>query len=305
MKNLLVSLSGKNLHEYQSALLALTVLAVALISIEARAQTIEAAPADDTMTTTDAEGPSDRQARAHYAVGYAMYEGGRFAEAAAEFQAAYDLTHRAALLYNCYVAYRDSSQIVRARDALRQYLDEVPDPPERLHLLARLEATDREVAELERVAAEQEAQRVVAELAARDAQLAQRLAERHAEQLQHNRPWWPWVVFGSGLALVGVGVPLGLWNNDRVNAIRNACTQPSLQTRPSIVGCAAEDQLGAHRDEVVTLASVADGLWISGASLAITGLVLAFLVPDDIVDVSGTSAMCTSDGCFAQLSWRM
>ena len=264
-----------------------------------------AANVEDTMgaSTARAEDFSDRQARAHYAVGVAMYDGGRFAEAAAEFQAAYDLTHRAALLYNCYIAYRDSSQIVRARDSLRQYLSEVPDAPNRLHLSARLEATEHEVRELERVAAEQEAQRLAAQQATLEAQEAQRLAELHALQLQHNRPWWPWLLFGTGIAFAGAGVPMGVWNNDRATAIRDACTQPAILLRPSIVGCTEESQL-RDRNDIVTMAGVADALWITGAALSVTGLVLAFLVPDDIVDVSGTSAMCTGDGCFAQLSLR-
>ncbi len=293
-----------------SARFAFTMLAFGFTSERAAAQDAEPEDAMSASTAT-AEDLTDRQARAHYAIGVAMYEGGRFAESAVEFQAAYDLTHRAALLYNCYVAYRDSSQIVQARDSLRQYLVEVPEAPNRLHLTARLEATDREVAELERIAAQQEAQRLEAEQAARDAQEAQRLAELHALQLQHNRPWWPWVVFGSGVALLGGGIPLGAWNADRANAIRDACTQPELQTRPSVVGCTGDDpntpadeNALSPRGNIVAMAGVADALWITGAALSVTGLVLAFLVPDDIVDVSGTSAMCTGDGCFAQLSLR-
>ena len=89
-----------------------------------------------------------------------------------------------------------------------------------------------------------------------------------------------------------------------MTAIRNACTQPALQTRPSIVGCAEEQALG-DRNDIVTMAGLSDALWVAGAALSVTGLVLAFLVPDDIVDVSGTSAMCSGDGCFAQLALRI
>ena len=53
------------------------------------------------------------------------------------------------------------------------------------------------------------------------------------------------------------------------------------------------------------MAGLADALWIAGAALSVAGLLLALLVPDDIVDVSGTSAMCSGDGCFAQLALRM
>ena len=247
---------------------------------------------------------TDQRARAHYTVGVAMYDSGRFPEAATEFQAAYDLSHRSALLYNCYVAYRDSSQATRARDSLTQYLAEVPDAPNRLHLMARLEALNTEIAAAETIAAEQEAQRVAAEQAARDAVLAQQAAELQAEQLTHVRPWWPWVLFGGGIAAAGAGVGVGVWNNDRASVIRQACTQ-----QDGTVGC-PRNELIADREDILLIGGVADALWIVGAVSAGTGLVLALLLPDDIVDTSGpvdttgTTAGCTTDGCFASLSLR-
>ncbi len=247
---------------------------------------------------------TDQRARAHYTVGVAMYDAGRFPEAATEFQAAYDLSHRSALLYNCYVAYRDSSQATRARDSLAQYLNEVPDAPNRLHLMARLEALNTEIAAAEAIAADQEAQRLAAEQAARDAALAQRAAELQAEQLTHVRPWWPWVLFGGGIVAAGTGVGIGVWNNDRAEVIRRSCTQ-----QDGSVGCQRMELVG-NRDDILLMGGVADALWIVGAVSAGTGLVLGLLLPDDIVDTSsavdpaGTTAGCTNDGCYASLSLR-
>lgn len=247
---------------------------------------------------------TDQRARAHYTVGVAMYDAGRFPEAATEFQAAYDLSHRSALLYNCYVAYRDSSQATRARDSLAQYLAEVPDAPNRLHLMARLEALNTEIAAAEAIAAEQEAQRLAAEQAARDAMLAQQAAEHQAEQLTHVRPWWPWVLFGGGIVAASAGVGVGVWNNDRAAGIRRACTQ-----QDGTIGC-QRDALLVERDEILLLGGVADALWIVGAVSAGTGLILGLLLPDDIVDTTstvdpaGTTAGCTTDGCYASLSLR-
>ena len=247
---------------------------------------------------------TDQRARAHYTVGVAMYDAGRFPEAATEFQAAYDLSHRSALLYNCYVAYRDSSQATRARDSLAQYLEEVPDAPNRLHLMARLEALNTEIAAAEAIAAEQEAQRLAAEQAARDATLAQQAAEHQAEQLTHVRPWWPWVLFGGGIVAVSAGIGVGVWNNDRAAVIRQSCTQ-----QDGTIGC-RNSGLIAGRDDILLVGGIADALWIVGAASAGTGLLLGLLLPDDIVDTTGlvdttaTTAGCTADGCYASLSLR-
>lgn len=262
--------------------------------------------AQDTMAQSTAREAdlTDQQARAHYTVGVAMYDAGRFQEAATEFQAAYDLSHRPQLLYNCYVAYRDSSQATRARDSLTQYLAEVPDAPNRLHLMARLEALNTEIAAAEAAAAEQEAQRLAAEQAARDAALAQQAAEHQAEQLTHVRPWWPWVVFGTGVVAVSSGVGVGVWNNDRAAGIRTNCGQ-----QDGTLGCQRLEFV-TQREDILLIAGVADTLWIAGAAATGVGLLLALLVPDDIVDTSspidttGTTASCTTDGCYASLSLR-
>ncbi|MBX7191970.1 MAG: hypothetical protein K1X94_07930 [Sandaracinaceae bacterium] len=285
----------------RGALLSFTLFAAASASAqETPPQGTAPSGETDTMAQSTAreQDLTDQQARAHFSVGRAMYEAGRFAEAAQEFQQAYDLSHRPQLLYNLYVAYRDSSQLVRARDALRQYLAEVEDAPNRLHLMSRLEALEAQVAEEERARAESEAELAAAEQATAEAEAARERAEAQAAQLRHVRPWWPWVVFGVGLAAAGVGVPLGVDAASQADAVRLRCTQPdgSLLCRSSADVSIAN---GA-----VTQAAVADALWIAGAAAAASGLVLAFLVPDDIVDepAPAVSAACGPTGCFASLT---
>lgn len=242
---------------------------------------------------------TDQQARAHFSVGRAMYDAGRFAEAANEFQQAYDLSRRPTLLYNLYIAYRDSSQPARARDALRQYLAEVADAPNRLLLESRLEALDAQLAADEEQRAEAEAQRAAAVRAAEEAQAARERAEQQAARLAHVRPWWPWVVFGAGLAAVAVGVPLGVDANGQAQGIRDRCTQ-----QDGSLLCRSRD-LAANRSGIVIQAGVADGLWIGGAALAGTGLLLALLLPDDIVDTTQAAASCTADGCYGRLTLQL
>jgi tetratricopeptide (TPR) repeat protein len=261
------------------------------------------ARAQDTETMAQSQASeqdlSDQQARSHFSVGRAMYDAGRFSEAAAEFQQAYDLSRRPELLYNLYIAYRDSSQFVRARDALRQYLAEVTDVPNRLQLASRLEALEARIAEEERAQARAAADLAAAEQARADAEAAQRRAEAQAARLQRARPWWPWVVFGAGLAAVGVGVPLGVDAASQADAVRLRCTQPDGALRCRSMADAP------NRSGIVTQALVGDVLWIAGASAALSGLVLALLLPDDLAGESAApplSAACTGDGCHASLT---
>ena len=85
------------------------------------------------------EATDDEAARRHFRLGQAYYQNGQFAEAATEFEQAYQLSGRAALLYNVYLAHRDALHTRQSYEALRQYLDEMPDPPDEDHLRARLQ----------------------------------------------------------------------------------------------------------------------------------------------------------------------
>lgn len=70
-------------------------------------------------------------ARAHFNTGQAYYEHGRFADAAREFEEAYRLSQKPALLYNMGKAYDGGSDFARALDAYQRFLDaaseEAPD----------------------------------------------------------------------------------------------------------------------------------------------------------------------------------
>ena len=84
---------------------------------------------------------SDERARAHFKAGTSLYESGRFPEAAEEWEQAFQLSQRAALLYNIYVAHRDASNLPKAIDALTRYLaTNDADASQRLNLEARLRA---------------------------------------------------------------------------------------------------------------------------------------------------------------------
>lgn len=91
----------------------------------------------------DMGGMSDTDAKSHFKVGKSLYETGRFSEAAVEFEQAYALSNRVELLYNVYVAYRDASNLPKAIEALRRYLELAQlDESTRVNLQARLRAME-------------------------------------------------------------------------------------------------------------------------------------------------------------------
>ena len=296
-----------------TSMLALTsALAPTLTHAQAAAQTPPPGDPNDSMAQSTAreQDLTDQQARSHYVVGRAMYEAGRFAEAASEFQQAYDLSHRAQLLYNLYIAYRDSSQLVRARDALRQYLAEVTEVPNRLHLLSRLEALETQIAQEEREHAETEAELAQAEETAATAEMARQRAEAENRNLRRQRPWWPWLLVGVGVAAVGTGIGLGVDAGAQADRVRAQCTDPLTMQAECPTGPLQPVRPLDAAGGIQAQANVADALWATGTALTAAGLVLAFALNDDISttpegDGSDSpppptvSAACTSTGCMS------
>lgn len=89
----------------------------------------------------------DAAARAHFQSGTAYFETGDYESALREFQRAYDMSQRPALLYNIYLAQERLNQLAPAADALERYLAAVPDDPRHGTLALRLENIRRRIAE--------------------------------------------------------------------------------------------------------------------------------------------------------------
>jgi len=262
-------------------------------------------------TTTDAD-MTDAQARAHFRLGREYYEQGRFAEAAKEFEVAYGLSGRSSLLYNVYLAYRDAQDTPNAARALRGYLAAVPNIPDHDHLVARLAALDgllkeaqaneqRQQAEAQ--AAEQKAQAAERERAASEKRAAD--AERRA-QARPSRPFWPWLLVGGGVVLAGTGIVLGSLAAMDGDELRDQCVaDPRLEgaMAPLMRGsaCAPSVDLESRRDSIQTRATIGDALWIGGAVVGVTGLVLAFALPDEYPELESppVTAGCSSRRCQA------
>jgi tetratricopeptide (TPR) repeat protein len=290
-----------------------------LVAAPSQGQEAVPAPAPEptesmAQSTTTEQDMTDAQARGHFRLGREYYGQGRFAEAAKEFEVAYGLSGRASLLYNVYLAYRDAQDTPNAARALRGYLAAVPDAPDREHLTARLAALEALLRESEAEAARQRAESAEAARKTQEAERERAESDRRANeaerraQLRPSRPWWPWLVVGGGVAASGVGVALGVIATGDADELRGDCVldpRTDGASAPLVDGnaCAPSVDVESRRDSIQARATIADALWISGAVIAVTGLVLAFALPDEYPDLEPdtVSASCSTHECRASL----
>jgi tetratricopeptide (TPR) repeat protein len=205
-----------------------------------------AAPSDQEQM-----GALDTEARKRFELGRSFYEAGRFQAAAEEFGEAYRLSGRPQLLYNLYVAHRDAGHWQQATDALRGYLDKVPDAPDRITLQARLDAMD-------------------AQNEARKKELAEAEAERKRSMLGRTRPETvhskvPWILAGTGGALLVGSIITGVIAKNKDSDLDAVCADHG-KTCP---GWRRDDANKAYG-----LAIATDIMWTTGAVAAATAFVL-------------------------------
>jgi tetratricopeptide (TPR) repeat protein len=223
-----------------------------------QAPVVESKAAEAAKAPSDAEQMRslDEEARERFELGRSLYNAGRFQQAAEEFGEAYKLSGRPQLLYNLYVANRDAANWEPAIDALRGYLDKVPDAPDAVNLRARL-------ASLELQAAQQKQQREEQALA----EAALRKNQRPATRLEKTRSIVPYVLLGSGGALLVGSIITGVMAKSKAGDLDKVCAQG---------GSVCPSWQKGDVDSTRTLAITTDVLWSVGAATAITGAVLWF-----------------------------
>jgi hypothetical protein len=72
------------------------------------------------------------------------------------------------------------------------------------------------------------------------------------------------------------------------------------------IACNPGVDLPGRRENIQTLAGVGDALWITGAVVGVAGLVLFFVLPDEVPATSdapapSVSASCGPTGCYGSL----
>lgn len=253
----------------------------------------------------------DDQARSRFRVGLSLYQEGRFRESATEFQSAFDLSHRAQLLYNVYLAWRDAGDVPKATEALRGFLGQTPDDgtPERHSLVARLASMEQTVAAQQSQSQQQEQHvnetqaQLEAERQARlEAEERARQAAADRERARAARPLGPSipgiVVGGVGLAAVVTGLIVGALGLGTAGDLNNMCTMHVCPASAT-----------STRDSARLMTGLGDGLWIGGAGVAVVGLILFLLhvgsSPEGLPPPAAASASCGPTGCSAELTLHL
>lgn len=226
----------------------------------------------------------DEEARQHFQIGKSLYDAGRFNEAAAEFEQAYKKSGRPQLLYNLYVANRDASNWAAAVEALRGYLDKVPDAADRINLRARLKS-------MEEAAARDAEQKRQAEAESERQRQAEAAPKTRTETVHSVVPW---VLVGVGGALVVGGAITGVLANSKVSDLEDKCDDNI---------CPPSE--GDSIDGAKTLAVTTDVLIGAGAVTAGVGLILYFTgALDEERQVPIANLSCGPTGCAATWTGR-
>lgn len=274
-----------------------------------RAQEDDAAPqetdGDYDPRQMRTEGLDDEQARSRFRVGQALYEEGRFLEAAREFESSYELSNRASLLFNAYLSFRDAGRLADSVRVLGMYLEANPDVDDAERLQQRLAAMRVQLeeeqarerasqAERERLEAEQEQLRLERIRAEREAEIARERARRAEEGTGINPLGF--IVGGAGVAmLVGAGIT-GAIAQTRVDELEENCPDGR---------CALAFDLDAKRDKADRAILTADILLFAGIATTAVGIGLLFLRKDDEEEedpAPEVSFGCGPTGCNAHMS---
>jgi tetratricopeptide (TPR) repeat protein len=211
------------------------------------------------------------KARAHFRLGRAHYDNGNFAEAAVEFEEAYNVSQRAALLYNIYLAYRDANNTEKAAWSLKLYLEKEENIENRAQLQARLKALEE--ANAARAAAP------ATPVAAAGEQPADQLTETPAPEgaVEASEPpekksnLVPIILLSTGGAMVITSIATGIMASGKKSEAEDLC--------PGLTNCdpAQKQKLDDLESSQGTLAIVTDIMMFGGIAVAGTGAVLLVL----------------------------
>jgi tetratricopeptide (TPR) repeat protein len=240
---------------------------------------------------TDERGLADDTARGHYRLGTTAYDQGRFAEAAQEFEEAYRLSERPALMYNAYIAHRDANDIEAAARCLRIFLERETEVRERTNLEARLRSMEEELERRRAAEAELEVQRQ-----------ANEQRPEPPPPPQSGPEVWPYALVGIGAAALVAGAITGGVAFAEAEALATDC--PNATCGPEIVDF--DDRLA----NIDTLGIVTDVLLFGGGAIALTGVILAIALgassapAAERADEPEVTASCGPTGCAASLRAR-
>jgi tetratricopeptide (TPR) repeat protein len=238
---------------------------------------------------------SEADAREAFARGRAAYDAGDFEAAAQAFERAYQLSGKAGLLYNLYLAFRDANRQAQAAEALRSYLTRDPDAPNRPQLEARLKALEAGLAERAAQVQAASAAEAAVPKAEPQAPAAAPGPAVTAPTDPASPPYWrgPVIVMASGVALALAAIAPGVIAVSKANELDDKCT-----------GSPCDPALGSVEDTRRRAALSSDALLFSGLATTAAGAVWFFVRRGREHRPPAVSAACLPGGCSAFYTTR-
>jgi tetratricopeptide (TPR) repeat protein len=224
----------------------------------------------------------DAEAQATFQAGLIAYEAGRYQSALDNFERAYELSQRPALLYNVGLAAERLRNDARAVSAYERFLVEVPDAPNADQVRARLDVLRRSIAERE----ETERRLREATVASPDAspdtspEAASEAPSEAPPESSSGSAARISLLVGGGALLAGAAVTTGF--TVRVANESEECGRLGIL-------CANRPALAQRRN---ALLGTSIGLGVVGAAALVTGL----LVGGDGGDSDETAFACVPAG---------
>jgi tetratricopeptide (TPR) repeat protein len=213
----------------------------------------------------------EERAKAHFLAGQSYYDQASYADALREFNEAYRISKRPALLYNIARCHEALDQYADAVEMLERYLKEEPGTADRAAIETRI-ANLKGRAPVKRVHPEREPAQV-SPPAAKTQTSTPTVTERPAPTptptqtpTTSHRRIWTWVVGGVGAGLLVAALGTGVASQVDFNNLGNACGGNR---------CDASQQGNIDRGKGLAIAT--DLLWPVGAAAVGVGIVLFFV----------------------------
>lgn len=212
-------------------------------------------------TSAHAGSDDDERAKAHFLAGQSYYEQASYADALREFNEAYRISKRPALLYNIARCDEALEQFGDAVKMLEAYLEQDPQTTDRT-------AVETRIANLkEREAARQKAQQAAE--AAKPPPSAQPQPAPPPTPT-HRKRLATWIVGGIGVAALAAALGTGVASQLDYNDLSSKCTGNACD--PATVSN-AQNKINSGKK----LAVATDVLWPIGAAAVAAGVVLFFV----------------------------
>jgi len=232
-------------------------------------------------------------ARAHFQLGTALIAEGRLVDAAHAFEAAYEASHRPALLFNVFVAYRDAGHYDEAEAALRRYMEADPSADTPLNR-ERLESLHRENETRRMIASEAASSESSGEDAARTSDSATTPASPADDDRAPSHAL-AYGLIGGGATVAVTGMLIGglrlRAKNEQLDRYCGASVGlPSNQ-------CVDDPGVADATSHQPGLRALAWGSLAVGVGAAATGVVLRLLGRDHEDARASATAACTREGC--------